>query len=690
MTDRRPSLLWVTQEVPDRAGGGGAIRQAALLLRLSSEYAIDLLVAGRVVDPAVRSAVRSVVELDVPSRPPPGRLRTAWELAVRRRPLFLAASARARRALGSELRARAGAYDAVVLHHEELAPLLAEVQGALRILHVFDVKGARAAQAAAVAPARRSAAVWRAEAAAARRVERRWLPSADLVVACTGADLAALAAAAGGPLAAGAIVPNGVDLDAVAPSPAPRGRRALFLGSLDYAPNVDGITWFARAVWPAVVAAEPTATLTVAGHRPAPEVLALGSLPGIEVVGPVPDAPACVAAHDVVVVPLRIGTGSRLKALEAMAAARPVVGTTVGLEGLPTDGALVADDPAALAAAVVAVLRDPDRAAAVGAAGRASVEAGFGWDPIARTFAEAVRGALGPRGATDGVAVLVCTRGRPDLLAASLASLDAALGEGDELLVVEADGLASAPLVAGLRGPARHLAAPRPGKSRQLNQGLRATGQEVVVLTDDDCEVDPAWVRAMAAPFADPAVGAAFGPVLGLSGVRGVDEPSLAPGEPPAVTWEYANGAAMAVRRRAVLELGGFDERLGPGAPVHGEEHDLVLRLQEAGWTVRIADAPPVRHLDWRDEAATRANLLVYSRGAGACVGAPLRRAPRRHLRLAARRVRYQASLWRHHGAEGAGFGPATSWAFARGLVHGLALRPRRGGSRAQGRRPSS
>jgi hypothetical protein len=134
----------------------------------------------------------------------------------------------------------------------------------------------------------------------------------------------------------------------------------------------------------------------------------------------------------------------------------------------------------------------------------------------------------------------------------------------------------------------------------------------------------------------------------------------------------------MAVRRRAAIEVGGFDERLGPGAPLHGEEHDMVLRLQEAGWLVHIADAPPVEHLDWRSEQETRRNLLVYSRGAGAFVGAALRRAPRRWSRTAVRRTKYQASLWRHGASEGRSFGPATSWAYARGLVRGLLLKPKR------------
>jgi GT2 family glycosyltransferase len=195
-------------------------------------------------------------------------------------------------------------------------------------------------------------------------------------------------------------------------------------------------------------------------------------------------------------------------------------------------------------------------------------------------------------------------------------------------------------------------------------------------MTDDDCRVAPGWLAAMSAPFADPGVGAVFGDVVGLSGLEGERPAPLHPGPPPAVTWEYANGAAMAVRRSAALALGGFDERLGPGAPVHGEEHDLVLRLLDAGWEVRIADAPPVEHLEWRDADATRRNLLVYSRGAGAFVGLALRRDLRSGLRLLRRRSRYQATLWRRSGPEDRAFGPASSAAFARGLVHGLRLKP--------------
>jgi GT2 family glycosyltransferase len=182
----------------------------------------------------------------------------------------------------------------------------------------------------------------------------------------------------------------------------------------------------------------------------------------------------------------------------------------------------------------------------------------------------------------------------------------------------------------------------------------------------------------MAAAFDDPTVGVAFGTVEGLSSVRGATPQRPTPGPAPEVTWDYANGAAMAVRREAVFAVGGFDERLGPGAPMHGEEHDLILRMQERGWRAVVASAPAVHHLEWRDAAETRRNLLVYSRGAGAFLGAALRRAPRRWARTVLRRGRYQASLWRHHEAEGWWFGPATTLAFLRGLGRGVLLVPRR------------
>jgi glycosyltransferase involved in cell wall biosynthesis len=105
-------------------------------------------------------------------------------------------------------------------------------------------------------------------------------------------------------------------------------------------------------------------------------------------------------AARVVVVPLRTGTGTRLKALEALASGRPVVGTTIGLEGIgiaDREQALVADDPAALADAVIAVLHDDQLAGRLAQAGRWHVEQRFGWDRIGREYVATVAELLGRR-----------------------------------------------------------------------------------------------------------------------------------------------------------------------------------------------------------------------------------------------------------------------------------------------------
>lgn len=273
---------------------------------------------------------------------------------------------------------------------------------------------------------------------------------------------------------------------------------------------------------------------------------------------------------------------------------------------------------------------------------------------------------------------LVCTKDRVEFLADCLRSLAASMPAGGELLVVAHGDPEAACLPRSIGVDATVLDAPVAGKSRQLNQGVRAAAHDIIVLTDDDCRVPAGWVAAMVAPFADPAVGAVYGPVRGLSSITGEPPELMPPGPASTTTWTYANGAAMAVRRAAVIDVGGYDERLGPGAPAHGEEHDLALRLIEHGWRIEIADAPIVEHLEWRDEHETRANLLVYSRGAGAFLGAALRRQPRRWARLVLRRLRYQLSMWRDHGGAGWTFGAATTWAFARGLVYGLRLAPQR------------
>jgi glycosyltransferase involved in cell wall biosynthesis len=137
----------------------------------------------------------------------------------------------------------------------------------------------------------------------------------------------------------------------------------------------------------------PGLSFKLVGRNPVPEVMALADEPGVEVHPNVPAMAPWLSWARLVVVPLRIGTGTRLKALEAMAAGRTLVGTSIGLEGLGiVDGvqARVVDDPAAMAAIIADLLTCNERANALADAARRHVAANFRWEVLADRYADAL------------------------------------------------------------------------------------------------------------------------------------------------------------------------------------------------------------------------------------------------------------------------------------------------------------
>lgn len=274
------------------------------------------------------------------------------------------------------------------------------------------------------------------------------------------------------------------------------------------------------------------------------------------------------------------------------------------------------------------------------------------------------------------VTAVVATHDRPHLLAEAAASILRSLARDDELLIVESGDSHARAVAADLGGGVRAVPVARREKTVKLNAAARVARHEILLFTDDDCRVQPGWADAMAAPFDDPGVGAAFGPVTGLSRPPGSSEPvRLPPGPAPQELWAFAHGASMAVRRSALLDVGGFDERLGPGTRIAGgEEGDLVLRLRERGWACAVAAAPTVRNADWRAPGDHSVNVIGYRRGAGAYLGAGLRRAPARTAKQLALHLVFEVQVLREQG--GRGVKPLA--AFARGIGEGARLRPRR------------
>lgn len=181
-------------------------------------------------------------------------------------------------------------------------------------------------------------------------------------------------------------VPIGTDIDYYQPVERTAGSlNILSIGTMYWPPNVDSMLYFTREILPLVRREIPDSTLTIAGQRPVESVLALAKEPGIRVTGYVDDEREIARDCGVFVVPLRSGSGVRVKILNALAMGLPVVSTSIGAEGLDVrsgEHLLIADDPPAFADAVVRVLRDPELAAALGRNGRQLVCEKHSWDRV--------------------------------------------------------------------------------------------------------------------------------------------------------------------------------------------------------------------------------------------------------------------------------------------------------------------
>ncbi len=187
------------------------------------------------------------------------------------------------------------------------------------------------------------------------------------------------------------VVPTGVDTQRyrVAPSASGNPPIVAFTGSMDWEPNIDAVEYFCREIWPSILADFPDARFQIVGRNPHPRVQRLQSA-SVEVTGTVQSVMDYLHSATVVIVPLRIGGGTRLKIFEAMAMGKAVVSTSIGAEGLelaPGRDLIIADTPQSFAASIRQFLRDPQlrrkyEQAAVEVATRND------WSEIARAFAK--------------------------------------------------------------------------------------------------------------------------------------------------------------------------------------------------------------------------------------------------------------------------------------------------------------
>ena len=248
------------------------------------------------------------------------------------------------------------------------------------------------------------------------RAEQRYLRQADHVLAVSQTDRDFFAQEL--PPGRLTVIPTGVDIEYFRPVAGEEEPNSLvFTGSMDWMPNEDGMFYFAEGILPRICEVLPTARLSVVGRKPSPRLKALAAADPhhLHLTGWVDDIRPYLAQSAVCIVPLRIGSGTRLKIFEAMGMGKAIVSTTIGAEGLPVrHGAelLLADSPEDFAQSIVTLLGDAAARRRLGSAARELVETKYSWGSVAREFASALENVVsGAKLAASGGALTSSTAG---------------------------------------------------------------------------------------------------------------------------------------------------------------------------------------------------------------------------------------------------------------------------------------
>jgi polysaccharide biosynthesis protein PslH len=390
----RPRALFLAPEAPYPAAGGGALRAASLVQYLAGRYRLDLIVFREPGSPDPATLVPQglfgeVLVLDLPwhSRTSLARLVRNLDRARRGAPPLADRFSGFGPSIAAFVRDKH--YQLAVIEHLWCAPYWEQIAPRSEVvaLDAHNVESVLTERCAALEswpttlPFRRFQQAWLS-------LERQWLPRFGLILAASAPDAAALADAA--PSTRVCVYSNSLPL---LPQPEVEEEQAVvFTGNFDYPPNRDAARYFHRRIWPLLRKGYPGLTWRLAGKNPEAVARFLRRDPRIRVLGPVEDAVVELARARVAIVPLRAGSGTRFKILEAWAAGRAVVSTTIGAEGLGSvDGVhlLLADTPERFAGAVSALLDSADLRGRLGRAGRRLYEERFTWESAWASLTEA-------------------------------------------------------------------------------------------------------------------------------------------------------------------------------------------------------------------------------------------------------------------------------------------------------------
>lgn len=400
----RARLLFLTHEPPLPLASGARLRSYHLMRELDRRGHPVSLFALASDGPVPAAARQQLVELceHVQLWPfAPGGLRRRAQLAAdyafrrafERHYFYSRAAADAAARMVDELRP-----DAIIVGQLYMEPYLPRFSEAITILDSHNAEARRVATMAQAAGlrglvARRQAGpVGEHEAAVVARVGRTWAVSHEEYEYFE-------------PLAPGRVdvVPNGVDCAALPARSRPAERaEVLFLGRMDYGPNVDGVRQLLEEILPHVRRRDVQVRIVGANPPPVIHRLASSAPVAVEVTGFVPDTDPFLASARMLVVPLRVGGGTRLKILEALARGVPVITSSLGGEGLALEhgqDALIADDPFRFGHYIDQLIEDDELCASLARQGRATVERRFDWTAIGDLAEASLQRVLSQEGA---------------------------------------------------------------------------------------------------------------------------------------------------------------------------------------------------------------------------------------------------------------------------------------------------
>jgi len=267
-------------------------------------------------------------------------------------------------------------------------PLLERTR-ALKVLDLYDVVSDLLEREAAIMRRGWERFHTRLDARRMRCIEAELVQSCHLTLVPSAKDQQAILRRVPG--ANVAVVPNGIDCAATPPLPPAHNRELLFVGSLNYYPNVDGVTFFINDVLPRVRRRYPETIFRVVGRHPPASIARHHGRDGVCIEGEVKELEPYYRRAAACVVPLRAGGGTRLKVLEAMAYARPVVTTALGCEGIdatPNVHLLIAETPDEFCEAIGNLFQQPERAGTLVERARALAQSRYDWKQIAQHLYE--------------------------------------------------------------------------------------------------------------------------------------------------------------------------------------------------------------------------------------------------------------------------------------------------------------